>query len=430
MNVATQKLHGLILKSHKFDLPVDYNNRAGRKLSVFARECISSEHKKIDDLPWLIFFQGGPGFQSPRPFRKDGWLKRALKDYRVLLLDQRGTGLSSPINYQTLKEFSDPRAQAEYLMNFRADNIIRDAEEIRKQLLGPEKKWTGLGQSYGGFCMTHYLSAAPEGLEAAIITGGVPPLNARPDDVYRATYRRVVEKNKTYYQRYPQDAELIKEIVAALKRSKIILPSTGILSPRRFQQLGIMFGMQNGMEQLHYLIEDAFIEVNGVKELNYSFLRAIEELSHFETNPIYVVLHEAIYCQHRASDWSADRVKQEFSEFSEDAAQFYFTGEMIYPWMFDDFKYLASFKESAEILAKHVKWPDLYNIDRLRENKVPVVAAVYYDDMYVETGYTEHSARNIGNCKLWITNEYDHDGIRQDGGRILDRLLQMLAGEV
>lgn len=430
MHVATQKLHGLVLKSHTFELPVDYNNPNGRKLSVFAREVVSTEHKKVDDLPWLIFFQGGPGFQSPRPFRKDGWLKRAVKEYRVLLLDQRGTGLSTPINYQTLKNFPDAKSQAEYLMNFRADNIVRDAEEIRAQLAGPSKKWTGLGQSYGGFCLTHYLSAAPEGLEAAIITGGIPPLNARPDDVYRATYKRVVDKNKTYHQRFPDDAAKIREIVDVLKQGKVVLPSTGTLTPRRFQQLGIMFGMQQGMEQLHFLIEDAFVEVNGKKELNYSFLRSVEELSHFETNPIYVVLHEAIYCQRRASEWSADRVKAEFSEFDEDASKFFFTGEMIYPWMFDDFKYLAPFKESAEILAQYQFWPDLYNVDRLRENKVPIVAAVYYDDMYVETGYTEHSARNIANSKLWITNEYDHDGIRQDGARILDRLLQMLHGEI
>ncbi len=430
MHVATQKLHGLILKNHTFKLPVDYNNQAGRKLTVFAREVVSTEHKKVDDLPWLVFFQGGPGFQSPRPFRKDGWIKRAVKDYRVLLLDQRGTGLSTPVNYQTIKNFSDAKSTAEYLLNFRADNIIRDAEEIRKQLVGEDKKWTGLGQSYGGFCLTHYLSHAPEGLEAAIITGGIPPLNARPDDVYRATYKRVIDKNKKFYQRFPDDATSIKEIVEFLKATKVTLPSTGTLTPRRFQQLGIMFGMQQGMEQLHFLIEDAFIEVNGRKELNYSFLRTVEELSHFETNPIYVVLHEAIYCQNRASAWSADRVKTEFSEFDENASPFYFTGEMIYPWMFDDFKYLATFKESAEILAQHEKWPVLYNVDKLRENKVPVVAAVYYDDMYVETGYTEHSARNIGNCKLWITNEYDHDGIRQDGSRILDRLLQMLSGEI
>ncbi|MFX4431709.1 alpha/beta fold hydrolase, partial [Acinetobacter baumannii] len=89
-------------------------------------------------------------FQSPRPESNDGWLKRALKNYRVLLLDQRGTGLSSPVTQQTLSELSDSQSQFEYLKHFRGDNIVRDSEFIRKALIG-KIKWTVLGQSYGGF---------------------------------------------------------------------------------------------------------------------------------------------------------------------------------------------------------------------------------------------------------------------------------------
>ena len=44
---------------------------------------------------------------------------------------------------------------AHYLL-FRADNIVRDAEEIRKNLI-QDKKWSVLGQSFGGFCATNYL---------------------------------------------------------------------------------------------------------------------------------------------------------------------------------------------------------------------------------------------------------------------------------
>ena len=45
----------------------------------------------------------------------------------------------------------------------RADNIVRDSEEVRRALLGPDQRWSILGQSFGGFCCLHYLSAAPEG---------------------------------------------------------------------------------------------------------------------------------------------------------------------------------------------------------------------------------------------------------------------------
>jgi pimeloyl-ACP methyl ester carboxylesterase len=134
-----------------------------------------------------------------------------LKDHRVLLLDQRGTGLSSPVTIETLTDFPDARAQFEYLKNFRADSIVYDSEFIRKELAGGVP-WTILGQSYGGFCATTYLSFAPEGLKGAILTGGLPPLLDGPDDVYRATYKRVIEKNQLFYARFPGDAATVRSV--------------------------------------------------------------------------------------------------------------------------------------------------------------------------------------------------------------------------
>jgi len=49
--------------------------------------------------------------------------------------------------------------------------------------------------------------------------------------------------------------------------------------------------------------------------------------------------------------------------------------------------------------------------------------------MYVERTLSEETARNIRGIKLWITNEYDHNGLRADGERVLGRLLSMLHGE-
>ena len=54
----------------------------------------------------------------------------------MLLLDQRGTGRSTPLTFQTLATLGSPQAQADYLKHFRADSIVRDAELIRRELLG------------------------------------------------------------------------------------------------------------------------------------------------------------------------------------------------------------------------------------------------------------------------------------------------------
>ena len=84
-----------------------------------------------------------------------------------------------------------------------------------------------LGQSFGGFCVVNYLSQAPEGLAAALLTGGLPPLERHPDDVYRATYERVAAKSRAYYERYREDKERVADILQRLEADEVRLrPAT------------------------------------------------------------------------------------------------------------------------------------------------------------------------------------------------------------
>ena len=79
---------------------------------MFARELADPEGR---ERPFLVYLQGGPGFEAPRPTRLPngpGWVDRALKDFRVLMLDQRGTGRSTPVG--ALGGMS-PTEQADYL---------------------------------------------------------------------------------------------------------------------------------------------------------------------------------------------------------------------------------------------------------------------------------------------------------------------------
>ena len=427
--MSTQHIPGLVLRDHWFDLPVDYVN-PGKTLRIYAREVVAPA-KEGADLPWLVYFQGGPGFGAARPMAHSGWLARALQDYRVLLLDQRGTGLSTPVTSQTLAPVGGAQVQADYLMHFRADNIVRDAEAIRQQLLG-DRQWSILGQSYGGFCAMRYLSAAPLGLKEVLITGGIPSLVRPADEVYRATYARVADKNQQYYQRYPGDVQRVRQIVDALNASQVRLPGGGVLSPRRFLQLGLVLGMSDGFETLHYLLEEAFVPgPDGQLALNWNFLQHVEQHQSFDTNPIYALLHEACYTQGSASAWAAQRVLGEFPAFAlASKGPLLFTGEMVYPWMMDDYAQLSALKGAAELLAHTADWPVLYDLESLRQNTVPVAAAVYYDDMYVHREFSEETARAVPNIKLWVTNEYEHNGLRAEGGAVLGRLLAMVRGEV
>ena len=213
-------------------------------------------------------------------------------------------------------------------------------------------------------------------------------------------------------------------------RTEVPFPSGGTLTSKRFQELGLGFGFTDGFEAVHYLLEHAFVDGNSGRELSFTFLRGVENALSFETNPIYALLHEACYLEEQASHWAAQRIRAEFPEFDlAPGKPVLFTGEMIYPWMFDDYAYLRPLKQAAQILAEFEGWPRLYNLRTLESGSVPTVAAVYYEDMYVETAFSEQTAAHIPGIRLWVTNEYEHNALRADGEQVLDKLLAMLHGE-
>jgi pimeloyl-ACP methyl ester carboxylesterase len=426
MQTAGYQLPGLQAINHSFEVPLDYATPEKGTLQLFARELIAAD-KREQNLPYLLYFQGGPGFGAPRPQAKSGWLKRALQEYRVLLFDQRGTGASTPVDVRTLTHLS-ANEQAEYLTHFRADNIVRDAEHIRRELIG-DTPWSVLGQSFGGFCVMRYLSAAPDGLKEAFITGGLPPLSRSADDVYRATYPQVTAKNQRFFTRYPHAQALCQEIADYLLKHPTQLPNGQQLTVRQFQQLGLALGASDGFEPLYYLLEHAFVTAHGQRTLTTQFLHGVFAASSFHAQPIYAILHEAIYCQNSASMWAAERVRREFPAFDYAPGKpFMFTGEMVYPWMFEEFVALAPLKDAAELLAHKDDWPQLYDVSALANNQVPVAAAVYFNDMYVDVSYSLETAKQVPNLRTWITSEYEHNGLRADGERVLDTLIHLLRG--
>ncbi|QXE33294.1 alpha/beta hydrolase [Streptomyces sp. GMY02] len=430
---------GVVLTDHRFSVPLDHADPSGERIELFARELVASG-KAATDLPWLVYLEGGPGFGVRRFNGRQAWLGRALQEFRVLLLDQRGTGLSTPANRQTLPLRGGPREQADYLAHFRADSIVRDCETIRPRLTGGAP-WTVLGQSFGGFCAVHYLSIAPEGLRTVLITGGLPSLDATADEVYRAAYPRVARKVEAHYARYPQDIARARRIAEHLAGHRTVLPTGYVLTPEAFQSLGILLGGSDGSHQLHYLLENAFVRTPGGETLSDTFQEGVTTALSYAGHPLYAVLHEAIYAQDgRSTDWAADRVRAEFPRF--DAAKslagegpLYFTGESIHPWHFEADPALSPLRETAELLAARTDWPSphggvrLYDTARLAANEVPAAALVYHDDMYVDTEHSLRTARAIRGLRTWVTNEYEHDGLRAGAPRVLDRLLALARGE-
>lgn len=403
---------GLLLTDHEFQLPLDHSQPGGAQTTVFCREVAVPDGR---ERPYLVFFQGGPGHEAARPTGNPlspGWLKRALKEFRVLFLDQRGTGRSTPVS--SLYGLDAP-AQAAYLGHLRADSIVADAEMIRARL-GAER-WSVLGQSFGGFCVFTYLSKAPEGLREAIVTGGVPPVGVSVDDVYRATYLRMLERNRHYYRLFPEDRQRVGRLRERVLSEPLVLPSGDKLSWRRLRQLGIMLGMSDGAERLHHLVE--------LPPDSPAFGHDVEANLGFARNPLYAVIHEACYADGGTTGWSAERVWPQ--EFEKDPDLF--TGEHVFRWMFEEYRALSPLADAADMVAQR-RWDRLYDEGRLKGNRVPAAALVLADDPYVERRYSEETAARTAGMRLWLTNQYLHNALRDDGARVLDRLLGLARGGI
>jgi proline iminopeptidase len=418
-------MRGLRATGHTFTVPLDHRRPDGETLSVFAREYTSTDHDDaaVQDLPWLLFLQGGPGGRGNRTTQLAGWMKAAAERYRILMLDQRGTGLSSPADALTLAARGGAAEQAEYLTHFRADSIVADAEMIRRRLVGAP--WTIFGQSYGGFCALTYLSFAPEGVERALITGGLAPLQGSPDQVYRATYARVEERNAQYFGWYPGDRALLTRIARHVETVEEHLPTGERLTARRLQMIGSFLGGNTRVDALHYLLEDAFVDTADGPRLSRTFLDQVGALVSRSSNPLYAVMHESIYCQGEASRWSAERILAEYPQFRPDAGDPLLTGEMVYPWYFQEDPALRPLGETARLLALKEDWGPLYDPGVLAKNEVPAAAAVYRDDIYVDRELSLRTAAAVKGLRVWETADFHHDGISDDGEAIFTRLLEM-----
>lgn len=420
---AEYTLPGVHVVDREVSVPLNWWDDADRRtITVFCRELVDPT-KKRDDLPLIVFLQGGPGGKGPRPVDASGWIGQLLKTHRVILPDQRGTGRSTRVSARGIREVGNAEAQAEYLTHFRADSIVADIEHLRRTEFGG-RRWESLGQSYGGFLTLTYLSQAPEGLAASYVTGGLASIDPNADEVYRRTYPRTAAKNRQFRERYPDDVERLSRIVQLIQDGDVRLPDGDVLTVRRLQALGQDFGMRPGFERMHWLLDEAFAE--GDDRLSDTFLEQVRARTSYADNPLYAVMQESIYTgsDSGATNWAAQRERDRHPEFAESAQPLLFTGEMIYPWMFDEIRLLTPFKDAAEILAAKTDWNPLYDHDRLRANEVPVAAAVYHDDMFVDADLQLDTASRVAGARAWVTNEFEHDGIRD--GDVVSRLRGMV----
>lgn len=429
MTTTRFTLPGLTLTDLRLDAPLDHGRPGGETIEIFARVATrpGGEH-----LPYLVFLQGGPGNPAPRPSLQPmdpPWLGRALEDYQVVMLDQRGTGGSTPLGTSVdrapgeapdatltggLAGKRSAAEQAEYLTHFRADAIVADCELVR-EALGAER-WTLLGQSFGGFTTVHYLSVHPASLAGAIVTGGLTAVQHPVDDVYAATWQTQIAKSERFYRAFPGDRERMRRLAGLAGEGRLTLPNGDRVSPDRLRTLGHLLGGEGGVESLHYLLD--------LDPFSPAFAHHLAGALPFGgRSPIYAVLHESSYADGIATRWSAERTMP--AAVRDDATLL--GGEHIHRSLFTEDTELAPLAGAADLLAEH-EWNQLYFPAALATADVPVAASVYYDDAYVPLEYSMETAALLPDCRPWVTSQYEHNGLRTSGGDVLDRLIALLQG--
>lgn len=445
MKLASYYLPGLYAEDHSIDVPLDWRGTEpgrvavdglpnGEKIKLFYR-VVCSPANVGRDLPLIVYLQGGPGGACPRLISpdSDGWIAEAIKHFRVVLPDQRGTGRSNHVGARVLAARGDAREQAEYLKRFLARSIVCDFEYLRLTEFGGER-WVTLGQSYGGFLTLSYLSFFPEGVRASFTCGGIPHVPASASEVYAHTFPRMVAKTRAFYGRYPHDRERVAAVADVLAAGGVCLPDGSPLSVRRFQTIGQGLGMKPGGERLHNLLDLAFEGGDGMlcagekPTLTDGFLMAVLQTLSTASNPLYWTLQEFIYADGKLAEpirWAALREYESRPEFAAAARPLMLTGEAAFPWMFEDDPMLAPMLPAVELLMEDVDFDPIYDVERLAANAVPLQAAVYFDDLYVDSGMQLDTLSRVGASHAWVTNEFEHDGLH--GSVVFKRLLDEAA---
>lgn len=428
-NQRTWTRGGLHLRDVTFDAPFDHfdggeaqpgaasaRSAAPASIEVFAR-IIATEADSTK--PHLVFLQGGPGVEAPRPTTPVGpstWLARALEDFQVVMLDQRGTGKSSPIGSVDGRITGldgvggEPADIAEALSRYRADAIVEDAEILR-QGLGLDT-WSLLGQSFGGFTALRYVSAHSESLSEVYFTGGLPAIDTDPASVYATTWEGMKDKSEQFYRAFPGDRDKLARLVDLAEASGgIAMPGGARATTERLRLLGHFLGASDGPEKLHYLLD--------LDPASAAFRHDLAAALPFSgRNPLYAVVHESCWADGGVTNWAARRAMP--ADVNADPTLL--AGEHAGPESLTEDPELAPFAEVAQLVAAR-DWPRLYDADALRAADVRGAAAVYFEDAYVPPEYSLATADLLDGVKPWVTNEYEHNGLRADGYRVLDRLI-------
>lgn len=172
----------------RISVPEDYAHPAGRKIELFVARVPALNRRRQPDP--LVILAGGPGLGASVFYPGIAPnLARVRRDRDILVIDQRGTGRSNPLNCafdeQKMWEASEAEtarvmaaclatlAQKNDVAQFTTSVAVQDLETVRRALGYPQLDF--YASSYGTRVAQHYARRHPGQTRALILDGVVPP---------------------------------------------------------------------------------------------------------------------------------------------------------------------------------------------------------------------------------------------------------------
>lgn len=231
------------VKCGKLEVPENYQLPQGKKISVnfSILPAINNSDNKIP----LMFLAGGPGQGaaelSAHIFRNFNEIRKSRD---IILVDQRGTGESQPLQCQddldinpytsvpedfTTEEVKDCLAQLTTdndldLAQFTSENAIRDFDAVRVAL--GHEKINIYGGSYGTRAALVYMRLFPQSLNSVVLDSVGPlevPIGLFGQSAARS-FKLLLEncqKDNACQQAYPNLAQEFKDLIAKLGKAPV-----------------------------------------------------------------------------------------------------------------------------------------------------------------------------------------------------------------
>lgn len=408
MTTTTRRMQHLTIEDHTLTVPLVWGDDDDTRTIDVHASVVSREDG--ESLPYLVFLQGGPGSEAPTPMANPtspSWLDAALQHHRVVMLDQRGTGKSTPVGDENLRHGT--AEVAEYLTHLRADSIVCDAEAVREHL--GARAWNTLGQSFGGFTTLAYLSTDADSIDRAYFTGGLSGVGRSADEVYALTYDKMRTASLAYYRRFPEQRDAVRRLVDLAADGAIVLSDGEVVSVSRIRSLGMLLGSDDGWQTLWSLLD----RDPATNAFRHDLAAA---LPYRGRNPLYYVIHESSYADGVVTDWAAERVEPD--DFRQDMTLL--TGEHVRREWADTVPAFQPWRDVADAIAE-VAWPRVYDADAIAASGVRGAAAVYYNDLFVPVEHSMETAELMPDVRVRVTSEHEHSGLRT--GSVLSTLIDL-----